>query len=68
MKKEKLNLKGIRNVLSRNELKEIMAGSGGGGGACDERPCMGTVYICYDVMCVGARRISCSHSGICSPA
>lgn len=28
MKKEKLSLKGIRKVLSRSELKEIMAGSG----------------------------------------
>jgi hypothetical protein len=29
MKKEKLNLGSIKNVLSRAELKKIMAGSGG---------------------------------------
>jgi hypothetical protein len=29
MKKEKLSLKGIKNVLSRIEMKRIMAGSGG---------------------------------------
>ncbi|MES2109050.1 MAG: hypothetical protein V4577_09900 [Bacteroidota bacterium] len=68
MKKEKLNLKGIKNALSRGELKEIMAGSGGGGGACDDRPCMGTVYICYDVNCVGARHIRCSGGNLCAPA
>jgi hypothetical protein len=28
MKKEKLSLKSIKNVLSREELKKIMAGSG----------------------------------------
>jgi hypothetical protein len=31
MKKEKLSLNGIKNVLSRTELKNIMAGSSGGG-------------------------------------
>jgi len=30
MKIEKLSLNGIKNVLSRAELKKIMAGSGGG--------------------------------------
>ena len=38
MKKEKLSLKSIKNVLSRGEMKKIMAGSGGqcipGGQAC----------------------------------
>ena len=34
MKTQKLNLKSIKNVLSRAEMKKIMAGSGGGGG-CD---------------------------------
>ena len=29
MKKEKLSLKGIKNVLSRGEMRKIMAGSGG---------------------------------------
>jgi len=28
MKKDKLSLKGIKNVLSRDEMKKIMAGSG----------------------------------------
>lgn len=32
MMKERLNLKSIKNVLSRDELKKIMAGSTGGGG------------------------------------
>jgi len=32
MKIQKLSLSGIKNVLSRAELKTIMAGSGGGGG------------------------------------
>jgi hypothetical protein len=32
MKTEKLSLKSIKNVLSRAEMKTIMAGSDGGGG------------------------------------
>jgi hypothetical protein len=32
MKIEKLSMQDIKNVLSRNELKSIMAGSGGGCG------------------------------------
>jgi len=43
MKIEKLSLNGIKNVLSRAELKKIMAGSGGGGPGCEnggwEIPC-----------------------------
>jgi len=31
MKTEKLSLKGIKNVLSRAEMKKIMAGSGSDG-------------------------------------
>ncbi|MDB4903000.1 MAG: hypothetical protein JWQ63_2281 [Mucilaginibacter sp.] len=31
MKTEKMSLKGIKNVLSRAEMKKIMAGSGGCG-------------------------------------
>jgi hypothetical protein len=34
MKTEKLSLKSIKNVLSRAELKKIMAGSGGGCNTC----------------------------------
>jgi len=38
MKTEKLSLSGIKNVLSRAELKKIMAGSGGlsCGSTCDD--------------------------------
>ncbi|MDP9047329.1 MAG: hypothetical protein M3N14_04280 [Bacteroidota bacterium] len=32
MRTEKLSLKSIKNVLSRAEMKKIMAGSGPGGG------------------------------------
>lgn len=35
MKTQKLNLKSIKNVLSRAEMKKITAGSGGGG-TCDD--------------------------------
>jgi len=31
MRTEKLSLKNIKNVLSRSEMKRVMAGSGGGG-------------------------------------
>jgi len=34
MKIEKLSLNGIKNVLSRAELKKIMAGSGSGPNCC----------------------------------
>lgn len=34
MKTEKLNLGSIKNVLSRAEMKKIMAGSGSGPGGC----------------------------------
>jgi len=30
MKIEKISLKGVKNILGREELKKIMAGSGGG--------------------------------------
>jgi hypothetical protein len=33
MKKERMSLKSIKNVLSRAEMKNIMAGSGSGGGS-----------------------------------
>jgi hypothetical protein len=39
MKKEKLSLKGIKNELSRTEMRKIMAGSGpckGPGETCDD--------------------------------
>lgn len=34
MKKEKLSLKSIKNVLSRREMKQIMAGSSPGPNCC----------------------------------
>ncbi|HTD41925.1 MAG TPA: hypothetical protein VK671_14955 [Mucilaginibacter sp.] len=34
MKTEKLSLKNIKNVLGREEMKKIMAGSGSGPGGC----------------------------------
>jgi len=52
MKTEKLSLKSIKNVLSRNELKKIMAGSGSCGtlgAVCDNGtapPCCVNL-ICY---------------------
>jgi hypothetical protein len=45
MKKEKLSQKSIKNVLSRAELKKIMAGSGGG---CTENAYCGAghAFVC----------------------
>jgi hypothetical protein len=58
MKTEKLSLKGIKSVLSRRELKRIMAGGSGGGGGCQQQqdffcgegapPCC-PGYSCIDV-------------------
>ena len=62
MKIEKLNLNGIKNALSRTELKKIMAGSGGGGGSilCCQCgiPCTNGVirYVCFQ----GADTNNCS--------
>jgi hypothetical protein len=36
METERLSLKSIKNVLSRAEMKKIMAGSGGGCGTCND--------------------------------
>jgi len=53
MKKEKLSLKSIKNKLSRAELKEIMAGSGGqcipGGQACGVTT---SFNCCFPFTCV----------------
>lgn len=46
MKKEKLSLKSIKNVLSREELKKIMAGSTGECSFCG--PGGYTCCGCYD--------------------
>jgi hypothetical protein len=50
MKKEKLNLKSIKKVLSRTELKTIMAGStiGGGTGGCTPYIIPAAVFACHD--------------------
>jgi len=45
MKKEKMSLEKMKNVLtnvlSREEMKEVMAGSGPGGTSCSGLPCWG---------------------------
>jgi len=53
MKKEKLNLKSIKNTLTRTELKLIMAGSGGtgggtGGGNCTPQTIPPATFYCHD--------------------
>jgi len=44
MKSEKLSLTGIKNMLSRAELKRIMAGSAGGGPTCTQ--CVNGIATC----------------------
>jgi len=51
MKTEKLNFKSIKNVLSKAEMKKIMAGSGGNGSGC---------YV-------SAGPGGCPNGGICTP-
>jgi hypothetical protein len=61
MKTEKLSLKGIKTVLSRRELKKIMAGGsgpGGGGGQCSTGGCV-TMLDCGGGFC------PCSPNGEC---
>jgi len=53
MKPKKLNFAEIKNVLSRNEMKKIMAGSGSGGG--------GTICL-WDSDC-GTITVTCSNGG-----
>jgi len=50
MKTEKMSLKGIKNVLSRAEMKKIMAGSGDG---CigPGLACQGFTYCCPGLAC-----------------
>ena len=37
MKTEKMNFKNIKDLLNRDEMKKIIAGSGGGYGCCNVR-------------------------------
>lgn len=47
MKTERLSLKSIKNVLSRSEMKKIMAGGSNGGFGCPGVACaLGTVCPC----------------------
>jgi len=63
MKKEKLSLEKMKNVLSRDEMRMIMAGSGGTdtdgchGGSCG-------IYQCYTVSGDG-RYYSCDNCCYC---
>jgi len=52
MKTEKLSLKSIKNVLSRAEMKKIMAGSGGGNCAGGNATC-GWVDGLFVTCCAG---------------
>jgi hypothetical protein len=53
MKIEKMSLKGIKNVLSRAEMKKIMAVSGGGGGPnCPPPACCEGFHYCPCVGCL----------------
>lgn len=48
MKKEKLSLKSIKNVLTREEMKKIMAGSGN----CSTSICNNdTIFCCTNFIC-----------------
>ena len=53
MKTQKMNFKNIKDVLSRDEMKEIMAGSGGTGSG-------GNYQICIN--CVNSAPIACRAS------
>ncbi len=46
MKTEKMSFKNIKDVLSRDEMKSIMAGSGGGGATCSGCVAGGISYTC----------------------
>ncbi len=55
MKKEKLSLNSIKNVLTRAEMKKIMAGSGPCNGGCGPG-CADTICACFgqiNPVCVG---------------
>lgn len=57
MKKKKINFNELKNRLTQKEMRNIMAGSGGGeGGNCKERgescSTAGTINCCSGLRCV----------------
>lgn len=64
MKTEKMSFKNIKDVLSRDEMKGIMAGSGGGG-SCTSCIAGGISYYCAYSAGIGGRpaECTCSSSG-----
>jgi hypothetical protein len=51
MKKQKLSLSGVKNALGRNEMRNIMAGSGGGnqgGSGCSPNITPEQTFYCHD--------------------
>jgi hypothetical protein len=69
MKIEKMSLKSIKNVLSRSEMKNIMAGSGPGrgcgiqGSSCLQSCCAG--FYCVDTYLKGYTCQSCTGTTRC---
>ena len=66
MKTKKMSLANIQGKLSRAEMKNIMAGSGGSGGCCgSDRDCGGNATFCDN-----AYSCDCGHGqgpGCCRP-
>jgi len=60
MKKLKLKLDGIKEMLTKEQMKKI---SGGYGSCCVDDCPTGTLWLCYDVNCLGACHYVCSYSG-----
>ena len=65
MKTEKMSFKNIKDVLSRDEMKSIMAGSdgGGGGGSCSSCYAGGVAYHCEFTSTPSGGFCSCSAGG-----
>ena len=65
MKTEKMSFKNIKDVLSRDEMKMIMAGSG----ACPASYCLsataGQVTQCFNLSYQGNGVMDCFHYGCC---
>ena len=65
MKTTKMSLASIQGKLSRSEMKNIMAGSGGGGCCGSDRDCGGNASYCNK-----AYSCDCGHgagAGCCTP-